>query len=108
MTSGSKTPTRIQTTLLQHYFHEYDAPERDDMTLLFNAIQQACKSIAALVRVAPLEGLLGKTGGKNSMGEEVQQLDIMSNDLFIDGTVATLFKLYTLLIHAQGFTNLID
>ncbi|NPA12376.1 MAG: class 1 fructose-bisphosphatase [Aquificae bacterium] len=54
---------------------------------LFEAImpiESAVKVIASLVKVAGLEGILGKAGKTNIQGEEVQKLDEVANQILID------------------------
>jgi fructose-1,6-bisphosphatase I len=54
------------------------------LPLLLSEIEQAAKRIADQIRVLGLVDLLGKTGGVNTFGEEVQKLDAFANQLLID------------------------
>jgi len=54
------------------------------LPLVLTAIQNAAKMIANQLRAAGLGDLLGKTGGINTFGEEVQKLDAFANQLLVD------------------------
>jgi fructose-1,6-bisphosphatase I len=53
------------------------------LSLALMAIESAAKIIAAHVRMAGLADILGKSGGINVHGEEVQRLDVFANNLMI-------------------------
>ncbi len=53
------------------------------LSLALMAIESAAKIIAAHVRMAGLADILGKSGGINVHGEEVQRLDVFANSLMI-------------------------
>lgn len=53
------------------------------LSLALMAIESAAKIIAAHVRMAGLADILGKSGNINVHGEEVQRLDLFSNDLMV-------------------------
>lgn len=76
-------------TLTQALIEEYhNQQEQAEFIVLFSAIQQACKNIASAIRTAPLDKLTGLAGTTNSMGEEVKQLDLISNNYFIDALLS--------------------
>ncbi len=54
------------------------------LPLLLSEIEQAVKRIADQIRVLGLGDLLGKTGGVNTFGEEVQKLDVFANELLVE------------------------
>jgi len=54
------------------------------LSLALNTIASACKVIASHVRMAGLVDILGKAGKTNIQGEEVQKLDELSNEIFIE------------------------
>lgn len=54
-----------------------------DLSIILNAIQTACKTIAAAVRRVGLLALHGAHGGSNASGDEVKKLDVISNEVFI-------------------------
>jgi fructose-1,6-bisphosphatase I len=56
---------------------------------LVTQIENVVKIIASHVRASGLVDILGKTGAKNSFGEEVQKLDEFSNKLFIDSLISS-------------------
>ncbi|MCX7794102.1 MAG: class 1 fructose-bisphosphatase [Thermodesulfovibrionales bacterium] len=53
------------------------------LSLALMAIESAAKIIAAHVRMAGLADVLGKSGNINVHGEEVQRLDVFSNNLMV-------------------------
>ncbi len=53
-------------------------------TLLLNYIQETGKIIASHIKKAGLTDILGKSGGINKSGDEVQKLDEFANNLFIN------------------------
>ncbi|KAI9093136.1 fructose-1,6-bisphosphatase class 1/Sedoheputulose-1,7-bisphosphatase [Phlyctochytrium arcticum] len=52
-----------------------------DLTILLSAISSACKWISNVVRKAELMKVIGVTGGTNIQNENVQKLDILSNQI---------------------------
>ncbi|KAL9654646.1 hypothetical protein ABK040_006708 [Willaertia magna] len=77
--------TNIFPTFNQSILDDWkdDLEMQHDLTIVFDAIQIACKNIAAAIRKAPIEDLTGFAGTKNSMGEDVKKLDLIANDHFI-------------------------
>jgi len=89
MTLAPNRHNNAPRTLTQALIEEYhDQQEQAEFIVLFSAIQQACKNIASAIRTAPLDQLTGLAGTKNSMGEEVKQLDVISNNYFIDALMS--------------------
>ncbi|KAG2378287.1 hypothetical protein C9374_008430 [Naegleria lovaniensis] len=78
--------TKIFATLNQSILESFkdDLDAQHDLTIVYDAIQIACKNIAACIRKAPIEDLTGVSGTTNSMGEEVKKLDLIANDYFIN------------------------
>lgn len=68
------------TTYKQHLQGTTDP----DLLALIGDILSACKLISREVNKAGLVGLLGEAGSVNVQGEDVQKLDIFSNDTMID------------------------
>ncbi len=54
------------------------------LSLALMAIEAATKRITAHVRRAGLSDIIGKAGSINVQGEEVQKLDVISNDIMIE------------------------
>ncbi|KAJ3160009.1 hypothetical protein HDU86_001274 [Geranomyces michiganensis] len=52
-----------------------------DLTILLSAISSSCKWISNVVRKAELMKVIGVTGGTNVQNENVQKLDILSNEI---------------------------
>ena len=55
-----------------------------DLSQLLISIQSAVKTISAAVRRAGIANLGGAAGNVNVQGEDIQKLDILSNELFIN------------------------
>jgi fructose-1,6-bisphosphatase I len=54
-----------------------------DFTWILSALSLAAKAIAAKVRIARIEDVLGELGGANVHGEEQQKLDVIANDILM-------------------------
>lgn len=54
-----------------------------DFTWILSALSLAAKSIAAQVRRARIEDVLGEQGGANVHGEAQQKLDVIANDILM-------------------------
>jgi len=82
-TQGTKKPAR-PLTLTQYILDDRSCPNHgEDLSILLNAIETACKFISSQVRAAGLLDLHGVEGTTNVQGEEVKKLDVISNDAFI-------------------------
>jgi len=55
-----------------------------DLTLLLQAIQTTCKTIAMNVRRARLLDLIGAAGTANTTGDDQKKLDILSNEIMVN------------------------
>ncbi|KAI8910957.1 fructose-1,6-bisphosphatase class 1/Sedoheputulose-1,7-bisphosphatase [Gorgonomyces haynaldii] len=55
-----------------------------DLSILLNSIATACKWISNVVRKAELLHVIGVTGVQNVQQENVQKLDILSNDIMVN------------------------
>ncbi|TPX31321.1 fructose-bisphosphatase [Synchytrium microbalum] len=55
-----------------------------DMTILLNSIGSACKWVSNCVRKAELLKVIGLTGGQNVQEENVQKLDMLSNEIMVN------------------------
>lgn len=55
-----------------------------DLTALLNDVQTACKYIASAISRGALNGQLGSTAQLNVQGETQKELDIVSNEIFIE------------------------
>jgi len=55
-----------------------------DLTLLLQAIQTTCKTIAMNVRRARLLNLIGVAGTANESGEDQKKLDVLSNEIMVN------------------------
>src|SRR5262245_62068683 len=54
-----------------------------DFTWILSAISLAAKAIAARVRMARIEDVLGDSAGANVHGEKQQKLDLIANELLM-------------------------
>lgn len=70
-------------TLTDHLLAERKQ-HKYDLTLLLHQIENVSKIIANHIKASGLVDILGKTGRKNTFGEEVQKLDEVSNKLLIN------------------------
>ncbi|CAK4077034.1 unnamed protein product [Aphanomyces euteiches] len=71
-------------TLSRFILADTTLQKNNDLAILFNSIELACKVISSAVRRAGLTGLYGLDGSTNSTGDAVKKLDILSNDIFIN------------------------
>lgn len=55
-----------------------------ELTALLNDVQTACKYIASAISRGALSGKLGTTAQVNVQGETQKELDVVSNDIFIE------------------------
>ena len=74
----------VRTTLTQHVFHHQPEHYRGSLSSLITQIGVATKIIASQVRRAGIIEIWGNTGEVNIQGEEVQKLDQIANDTFIE------------------------
>ena len=56
----------------------------DEFVLLLNDIATACKSISRAVCKGALNGVMGSLESENIQGETQKQLDVITNDIFIE------------------------
>ncbi|ETW09948.1 hypothetical protein, variant [Aphanomyces invadans] len=71
-------------TLSRFVLADKSIQKNNDLCILFNSIELACKVISSAVRRAGLTGLYGLDGSQNATGDEVKKLDILANDIFIN------------------------
>lgn len=64
---------------LQSYLRKTQTPP--ELTAIFTALVSASKKIQKLICVSSLNNSCGTTGNTNIQGEEVQKLDLLSNDI---------------------------
>lgn len=76
----------IGTTLTNYIIEtQRNLPEATgEFTGLLNDISVACKRISDLVNKGGLIGMLGSADSENVQGETQKQLDVVSNDVFIE------------------------
>ncbi|MBX7118728.1 MAG: class 1 fructose-bisphosphatase [Gemmatimonadaceae bacterium] len=81
-------PTGGRSTLTQYLIEERRrAPgATGELNSLITDISLACKAIAKRVAHGALSGASGSAGTRNVQGEEQQQLDVLSNGLFLRAT----------------------
>ncbi len=82
---GPPGPDQLGWTLDRHIFERQRQTQgaTGDFTGLFQSIALAGRMIAARVHKAGLSDVLGRAGGKNVQGEEVQKLDLLANQILI-------------------------
>lgn len=83
-------PSKI-ITLTEFILHEEHRFKKSTgaFTLVLTHIENAAKIIASHVKMAGLADIIGKTGKKNIYHDEVQKLDIFSNDLLVKTLLST-------------------
>jgi fructose-1,6-bisphosphatase I len=74
--------TSLQSHILQEE-SRHPAGSGDDFTWILSALSLAAKAIAAKVRRARIEDVLGEQGGANVHGEKQQKLDVLANDILM-------------------------
>ncbi|KAJ3413696.1 hypothetical protein HDV05_007684 [Chytridiales sp. JEL 0842] len=82
---GDQPNTNI-VTLPNHILSQQQSVKAatGDLTILLNTIAASCKWISNVVRKSSLINVLGMTGGTNVQNENVQKLDILSNEIMIN------------------------
>ncbi len=77
--------TRSIVTLQSHILQQQaDFPEATGtLSWIFSALSISAKIIAARVRVARLENVLGSAGAENVQGETQQKLDVIANETLL-------------------------
>jgi len=73
--------TSLQSHILKG--EELSPGSTGDFTWILSAISLAAKAIAAKVRMARIEDVLGDHGGSNVHGETQQKLDVIANDILM-------------------------
>jgi fructose-1,6-bisphosphatase I len=68
---------------LEQYLHDARAPE--DLKLLLLQIASICAEISSQIRLGALAGIHGNAGTGNVQGEQQKKLDVISNELFVQG-----------------------
>ncbi|MEO8481873.1 MAG: class 1 fructose-bisphosphatase [Acidobacteriota bacterium] len=83
--SGTTFSHQNLTSLQSHILQEEGRypGSRGDFTWILSALSLAAKSIAAKVRVARIEDVLGDHGEANVHGESQQKLDVIANDILV-------------------------
>jgi fructose-1,6-bisphosphatase I len=83
--SGGSVPGQNITSLQSHILLEGERNPQltGDLTLILSALSLAAKAIAAKVRRARIEDVLGEHGGANVHGESQQRLDVIANDILM-------------------------
>jgi fructose-1,6-bisphosphatase I len=71
------------TTLTDHLLNERKKSSHD-LIILLHQIENASKIIGSHIKASGLVDILGKTGKKNTFGEEVQKLDEFTNKLLTE------------------------
>jgi fructose-1,6-bisphosphatase I len=86
MPVAERSPRGLNLTSLQsHILREEDRQTDDagDLTWILSALSLAAKSIAAQVRRARIDDVLGDHGGSNVHGETQQKLDVIANAILM-------------------------
>jgi fructose-1,6-bisphosphatase I len=78
---GTRALVTLQSHILQHQAGHPDAG--GDFSWILSAISISAKMIAAQVRRARLEDVLGSAGEQNVQGEQQQKLDVIANEILM-------------------------
>ncbi|GHA34396.1 fructose-1,6-bisphosphatase class 1 [Devosia pacifica] len=70
-----------RTNLSEWLLHRQVPPK---LAETMTSVAAACAEIAEVLRTAPIEGISGVAGTTNVQGEDQKQLDVVSNDIFIE------------------------
>jgi fructose-1,6-bisphosphatase I len=83
--SDRALPRQNLTSLQSHILQEEGRypGSTGDFTWILSALSLAAKSIAAKVRTARIEDVLGEYGESNVHGEAQQKLDVIANDILV-------------------------
>ena len=68
---------------LEQYLHDAQAP--DDLRHLLLRIAAICAEISGQIRLGALAGIHGDAGTGNVQGEKQKKLDVIANELFVQG-----------------------
>ena len=69
-------------TLSEQFFRDQaESGANGDLSTVLNRISLAARMLASEIMRAGFVGKLGLTGGSNVQGEQVRELDIISNDI---------------------------
>ena len=68
---------------LEHYLDEAQAP--DDLRRLLLQVAAICAEISGQIRLGALAGIHGDAGTGNVQGEKQKKLDVIANELFVQG-----------------------
>src|SRR5690606_40463454 len=80
-TSGTRPIVTIQSHILQQQARFPEAS--GTLSCVLSALSVSAKMIAAQVRRARLEDVLGSVGAQNVQGETQQKLDVIANDILM-------------------------
>lgn len=75
--------TRSQGLTLTQFIM-FNTKGDQELALLMNSIQHACKVTSNAIQKAGPAGLLGLAGVENATGDDVKKLDLISNDVWVD------------------------
>lgn len=81
-----KTSITLMKYLLQQQRSHNLPPE---ISVLLLSIAQTCQCISSAVAQGALAGILGSAGSANVQGEEQKKLDVISNEMMIEGCAAS-------------------
>jgi fructose-1,6-bisphosphatase I len=79
--AGNRPLVTVQSHILEQQMRNPDSA--GDLSWILSAISISAKMIAAQVRRARLEDVLGSVGAQNVQGETQQKLDVIANDILM-------------------------
>jgi len=80
---SSTSHNRSNKTTITEYIITHTSNDQE-LAMLMNAIQHACKVAANSIEKAGPAGLYGLAGQANATGDDVKKLDLIANDIWIE------------------------
>lgn len=69
-------------TITQHIIE--DTQDDQQLAMLMNSLQHACKVVAHSIEIAGPKGLYGLAGSANATGDDVKKLDLIADQIWIE------------------------
>eukprot|EP00420_Gonyaulax_spinifera_P038650 CAMPEP_0197876156 /NCGR_PEP_ID=MMETSP1439-20131203/5207_1 /TAXON_ID=66791 /ORGANISM="Gonyaulax spinifera, Strain CCMP409" /LENGTH=179 /DNA_ID=CAMNT_0043495427 /DNA_START=84 /DNA_END=620 /DNA_ORIENTATION=+ len=80
---SSTSQNRSNKTTITEYIITHTKNDQE-LAMLMNSIQHACKVVSNAIEKAGPAGLYGLAGQENATGDDVKKLDIIANDIWVE------------------------
>jgi len=80
---SSTSQNRSNKTTITEYIITHTKNDQE-LAMLMNAIQHACKVVSNSIERAGPAGLYGLAGQENATGDDVKKLDLIANDIWVE------------------------